>query len=69
MRRGIENVRAELLEKALTYNFCKMIELKKRQLKQASGLNIQWGSVKYEQGRGKYVQKRFFPYKNCAVGE
>ena len=36
MRRGIENVRAELLEKALTYNFCKMIELKKRQLKQAA---------------------------------
>ena len=49
MRRGIENVRAELLEKALTYNFCKMIELKKRQT-QTSGLNIQWGSVKYEQG-------------------
>ncbi len=36
MRRGIKNVRAELLEKALTYNFCKMIELKKRQLKQAA---------------------------------
>ncbi len=36
MRRGIENVRAELLEKALTYNFCKMIELKKRQLKLAA---------------------------------
>ena len=36
MRRGIQNVRAELLEKALAYNFCKMVELKKRQLKQAA---------------------------------
>ncbi len=45
MRRGIENVRAELLEKA-----CKMIHRVEKKTTQTSGLNIQWGSVKYEQG-------------------
>ena len=30
MRRGIVQVRAELLEKVLAYNFCRMIELRKR---------------------------------------
>lgn len=29
MRRGIENVRAELLEKVLAYNFCRMAEVRK----------------------------------------
>jgi hypothetical protein len=29
MRRGIENVRAELLEKVLAYNFCRMSEVRK----------------------------------------
>jgi IS5 family transposase len=29
MRRGIENVRAELLEKVLAYNFCRMVEVRK----------------------------------------
>ena len=36
MRRGIENVRAELLEKALAYNFCRTLELRNRKLKQAA---------------------------------
>jgi len=36
MRRGIQNVRAELLEKVLAYNFCRMIELKGRKLKQVA---------------------------------
>lgn len=31
MRRGIENVRAELLEKALAYNTCRAIEIRRRQ--------------------------------------
>lgn len=30
MRRGLENVRAELLEKVLSYNFCRIIEIRKR---------------------------------------
>lgn len=30
MRRGIENVRAELLEKVLAYNFCRINEIRKR---------------------------------------
>jgi hypothetical protein len=30
MRRGIENVRAELLEKVLAYNFCRIAELRSR---------------------------------------
>ncbi len=34
MRRGIENVRAELLEKVLAYNFCRAIEVRKRKLLQ-----------------------------------
>ncbi len=34
-RRGIENVRDELLEKVLAYNFCRRIEMKKRRQKVA----------------------------------
>jgi hypothetical protein len=30
MRRGIENVRAELLEKVLAYNFCRIFELRRK---------------------------------------
>ena len=30
MRRGLENVAAELLEKVLAYNFCRVIEIRKR---------------------------------------
>lgn len=30
MRRGLENVRAELLEKVLSYNLCRIIEIRKR---------------------------------------
>jgi hypothetical protein len=30
MRRGIENVRAELLEKVIAYNFCRIILVKSR---------------------------------------
>jgi len=30
MRRGLENVRAELLEKVLVYNFCRMMEVRNR---------------------------------------
>ena len=30
MRRGIQNVRAELLEKVLAYNFCRIIQIRKR---------------------------------------
>lgn len=33
MRRGLENVRAELLEKVLSYNFCRIIEIRKRKEK------------------------------------
>lgn len=33
MRRGIENVRAELLEKVIAYNFCRILEVKKRNRK------------------------------------
>ena len=36
MRRGIDNVRAELMENVLAYNFCKMIELKRKKLKIAA---------------------------------
>jgi len=30
MRRGIENVRAELLEKVIAYNFCRIVELRRK---------------------------------------
>ncbi len=30
MRRGIENVRAELLEKVIAYNFCRIVEIRNR---------------------------------------
>ncbi|GAX60488.1 transposase and inactivated derivatives, IS5 family [Candidatus Scalindua japonica] len=33
MRRGIENVRAELLEKVIAYNFCRILEVKKQNRK------------------------------------
>lgn len=33
MRGGIESVRAELLEKVVTYNFCRIIKLSKRSWK------------------------------------
>lgn len=33
MRRGIENVRAELLEKVLAYNFCRIVEMRMRMRK------------------------------------
>jgi len=33
MRRGIENVRAELLEKVIGYNFCRILEVKKQNRK------------------------------------
>jgi len=35
-RRGMDNVRAELLEKALAYNFCRTLELRNRKLKQVA---------------------------------
>ena len=36
MRRGIENVRAELLEKVIAYNFCRILEVKKQNRKRES---------------------------------
>jgi len=33
MRRGIENVRAELLEKVIAYNFCRILEVRKQNRK------------------------------------
>jgi hypothetical protein len=36
MRRGIENVRAELLEKVLAYIFCRMVEVRKWLLERAA---------------------------------
>ncbi len=32
MRRGIESVRAELLEKVIAYNFCRIVEIRNRRI-------------------------------------
>ncbi len=32
MRRGIENVRNEMMEKVLAYNFARMVKVRRRQL-------------------------------------
>ncbi len=34
MRRGIDNVRAELLEKVMAYNFCRIVEIRGRKILQ-----------------------------------
>ena len=36
MRRGIENARAELMDKVIAYNFYRMVELRRRQRKLAA---------------------------------